>query len=146
MTPQKTFRVFGEKVEILTTSESTKGSFCMLVQTSPPGGGPPPHVHAFEDEIFSVLEGEFELFDGREWSKVAPGQHVYTLRGQPHTFRNAGTTDGRILCIAVDGRLDEYLEAISPLEIPRDIERLMSISKEYGITFLAPEPPAAAPV
>jgi len=136
MIPMKTFKVFGEKVEILATSDGTKGSFCMLVQTSPPGGGPPPHVHQFEDEIFCVLDGEFELFDGKQWNAAPKGEHVYTLRGQPHTFRNSGTTDGRILCIAVDGRLDEYLEKISPLKIPEDMEQVLAISKEYGIGFL----------
>jgi uncharacterized cupin superfamily protein len=146
MTPIKTFNVLGEKIEIMATTEGTKGSFCMLVQTSPPGGGPPPHVHEFEDEIFCVLEGEFEMFDGRQWNRAPLGEHVYTVRGQPHTFRNSGTADGRILCIAIDGRLDEYLEKISPLALPADMEELMSISKEYGIRFFPPEPPSGAPL
>jgi quercetin dioxygenase-like cupin family protein len=135
MKPVKTFKVFGETVEILVTSESTNGSFCMLVQTSPPGGGPPPHSHTFEDEIFTVIEGDFEIFDGRRWTRVPPGEQVHTLRKRVHTFRNRGKTDGKMHCVAIDGRLDEYLETISPLELPRDMPRLLEISKKYGITF-----------
>jgi uncharacterized cupin superfamily protein len=136
MKPVKTFPVFGETVEILVTSESTNHSFCMLVQTSPPGGGPPPHTHTFEDEIFSVMEGEYELFDGTQWTKMTPGEHVHTLRQKPHTFRNCGSTEGKMLCVAVNGRLDEYLEEISPLQIPKDMARVMEISERYGISFL----------
>jgi uncharacterized cupin superfamily protein len=136
MKPVKTFPVFGETVEILVTSESTNYSFCMLVQTSPPGGGPPPHTHKFEDEIFSVMEGEYELFDGTQWTRMTPGEHVHTLRHKPHTFRNCGRTAGKMLCVAVNGRLDEYLEEISPLEIPKDMARVMEISEGYGISFL----------
>jgi quercetin dioxygenase-like cupin family protein len=134
----KTFNVLGEKVEILVTSASTNGSFNMLVHNAPPGGGPPPHVHQFEDEIFTVLEGDFELFDGERYIPLEPGVPAYTLRNHPHTFRNSGTTDGKILVVVVDGKLDEYLESISPLELPRDMERLIQISAEYGITFLPP--------
>jgi quercetin dioxygenase-like cupin family protein len=135
MKPVKTFKVFGETIEIMVTSESTNGSFCMLVQTSPPGGGPPPHRHKYEDEIFSVMDGEFELFDGRQWSRLTPGEHVHTLRNEPHTFRNCGTIEGKIMCVAVDGRLDEYLEAISEMEMPKDMARLKEISERYGITY-----------
>ncbi|MBS1821394.1 MAG: cupin domain-containing protein [Acidobacteria bacterium] len=138
MKPVKTFNVLGETVEILVTGESTNHSFCMLVQTSPPGGGPPPHSHKFEDEIFTVVEGEFELFDGKQWNKVPPGEQVHALRNQVHTFRNCGKTPGKIHCVAIDGRLDEYLEAISPLRLPEDMARLLEISSEYGITFAAP--------
>jgi quercetin dioxygenase-like cupin family protein len=138
MKPIKTFKVFGETVEILVTSASTNNSFCMLVQTSPPGGGPPPHSHSLEDEIFTVVEGDFEIFDGKQWTRLAPGEHAHALRNQPHTFRNCGKTPGKMHCVAIDGHLDEYLEAISPLEIPKDMPRLLEISKEYGIAFLTP--------
>jgi uncharacterized cupin superfamily protein len=145
MRPLKTFHVFGEQVEILVTTASTNGSFCMLVQTSPPGGGPPPHLHQFEDEIFTVLEGEFELFDGERYTRLEPGVHAHTLRNQPHTFRNCGKVEGKMVCVAVGGRLDEYLESISPLEIPRDMERVLQISAEYGIHFLPPKEAVTAP-
>ena len=138
MTPKKTFPVFGETVEIFVTSEETKGSFCILVQTSPPGGGPPPHFHQFEDEIFTPIEGEYELFDGKQWNNVPLGQNVHTLRGETHTFRNAGTTTGKMQCIAIGGKLDEYLEAISPLALPDDMAKVLEISAKYGISFLPP--------
>jgi quercetin dioxygenase-like cupin family protein len=138
MKPIKTFKVFGETVEILVTSEATNNSFCMLVHTAPPGGGPPPHLHRFEDEIFTVVEGEFELFDGAQWNKLAPGEHAHTVRNRPHAFRNCGKTEGKMHIVAVDGRLDKYLEAISPLDIPKDMPQLLEISEEYGISFLTP--------
>lgn len=62
MQSRKQFTVFGEVVDVLFSSSETGGSFSMVVQTCPPGGGPPPHIHEREDEIFLPLEGEFELF------------------------------------------------------------------------------------
>lgn len=145
-TGSNTFRVFGEAVDVLVPSEETGGSFSMIVQTSPPGGGPPPHRHEHEDEIFRVLEGEFELFDGEEWQKVPTGEYVYTLRGSTHTFRNCGSTDGRMQCIIVPGGLERYLEALSFCSMPQDAERVMQLSAQYGICFVMNEVPEAAPV
>lgn len=141
MQPVKQFHVFGELVELLVPSSKTNGSFSQLIQTSPPGGGPPPHVHQFEDEIFRVLEGEFEFFDGTAWTRLAPGETAYKLRGQVHTFRNCGATPGRIHITVVPGRFDQYLEAVAPLEIPRDIDELMQISEIYGIRFVTADTP-----
>ena len=129
----KTFRVFGEPVD-------------MIVQSSPPGGGPPPHRHDHEDEIFRVLEGEFELFDGEQWTRVPEGDYVYTLRGSVHTFRNCGNTTGRMQCIIVPGGLENYLEELSKLSMPEDAERVMAVSAQYGITFVTNEVPEVAPV
>lgn len=57
----KTFKVFGEPVEVLIPGEMTGGSSITLTQVSPPGGGPPPHSHQNEDETFFVLEGQYEF-------------------------------------------------------------------------------------
>lgn len=146
MNVAKTFRVFGEPVDVLVPTEDTKGSFSMIVQSSPPGGGPPPHRHDHEDEIFRVLEGEYELFDGERWTRVSVGETVYTLRGSVHTFRNCGTTEGRMQCIIVPGGLENYLEELSKLSMPGDAERVMAVSAQYGITFVTHEVPHAAPV
>lgn len=131
----KTFRVFGELVEVLVSSQETNGSFCVLTQVSPPGGGPPPHIHRREDELFTVLEGEFEIFDGEKWSPLRQGESAYKLRGSCHTFRNSGQSDGKIHVVVTPGGLDVYLEALSRLRLPPVIEEVVEVSDPYGITF-----------
>jgi mannose-6-phosphate isomerase-like protein (cupin superfamily) len=133
----KTFPVFGDPVDVLVTSEMTDGLFAILVQTCAPGGGPPPHVHQREDEIFQVIEGDFALLQDNAWKPVAPGQIVVGVRGAVHTFRNLGSTVGKIMVIASPGGLDHYLEEISPLSLPQDVARITEISDRYGITFVA---------
>ncbi len=54
----------------------------------PPGGGPPPHRHDFE-ESFIVLEGEIEtIFRGAK-SVVTAGETIHSPANAPHQFRNA---------------------------------------------------------
>lgn len=134
------FNVFEEPVEVLLSKVMTGGRFSVVTQTCEPGGGPPPHWHDNEDEFFMTLEGEFELFDGEGWKPLPKHAVGFKLRGQVHTFRNCGTTSGKILCLATPGALDEYLRAIAPLHMPEDLGRLIEISTPYGIHFLPPPP------
>jgi uncharacterized cupin superfamily protein len=64
----------------------------------PPGGGPPPHRHDFE-ETFVLLEGEMEAtFRGKK-STVQAGDTLNIPANAPHQFHNASTGPVRMLCI-----------------------------------------------
>jgi quercetin dioxygenase-like cupin family protein len=133
--PVKTFKVFGEPVEILVTGQMTGGQSSTFTQTSPPGGGPPPHSHRYEHETFFVLEGEYEFLENGEWHKISPGETVHAEPGSLHTFRNAGASIGKILIFTTPGGFEKYLEEISVLSIPQDMQQLLAVSERYGITF-----------
>jgi len=136
MNQNSVITVFGEPIEILVPSAYTNYTGCVAVQTSLPGGGPPPHKHEREEETFVVLEGEYEFFDGQEWAPFKQGEVRYSLRGHYHAFRNTGAFPGRMLFTTNAGGLDEYFALISPLVMPEDQDRLVEISKHFGYVFL----------
>lgn len=135
MIPEKRFSVFGDPVEVLVSSQASNGAFSSIIQTTMPGGGPPPHIHEREDELFLALDPGLELFNGQEWFPIQPGCPQYSLRGQLHAFQNGGTAPARILIVATPGGLDEYLEKISVVNMPADESLLYQISDVFGITF-----------
>jgi hypothetical protein len=51
----------GDTYTILLSGDDTDGRFCLIDMLIPPGGGPPPHRHDFE-ESFSLLEGDIDLY------------------------------------------------------------------------------------
>jgi quercetin dioxygenase-like cupin family protein len=53
--------VVGDTYTVLLSGEQTAGRFAILDMLIPPGGGPPPHRHNFE-ECFRVLEGSLEVW------------------------------------------------------------------------------------
>jgi uncharacterized cupin superfamily protein len=78
--------------------ESTDGRFCVIDMHIPPGGGPPPHRHDFE-ETFILLEGEIEAtFRGKKLT-VRVGDTVNIPANASHQFHNASTRPVRLLCI-----------------------------------------------
>src|SRR6202521_5702281 len=50
----------GDTYTILLTGKDTAGVYCLIDMFVPPGGGPPPHRHDFE-EMFTLLEGELDF-------------------------------------------------------------------------------------
>jgi LuxR family maltose regulon positive regulatory protein len=59
----------------LVTGEETAGKYTLIDMRVPPGGGPPPHRHDFE-EMFTVLDGEVQVtFRGETLTARAGGLH-----------------------------------------------------------------------
>jgi quercetin dioxygenase-like cupin family protein len=92
---------------ITVTGEDTNGRFCVIDMHIPPGGGPPPHRHDFE-ETFTLLEGEIEAtFRGKK-STVHAGETLNIPANAPHQFHNASTRPVRMLCICSPGGQEKF--------------------------------------
>ena len=135
MSTTETFLVFGEPIEILIPGEATNGLSTTLTQTSPPGGGPPPHIHTNEDETFYVLDGDYEYLSDEQWLPLPHGQAVHARRGSVHTFRNVGDKEGKMLVFITPGGFERYLEEISVFSMPGDMDKVLAVSERYGIVF-----------
>ena len=81
----------------------------------PPGGGPGPHRHDFE-ETFILLEGEMEVtFRGKK-STVRAGDSLNIPSDAPHQFHNASPNACRMICICSPaGNDDFFLEVGTPV-------------------------------
>jgi quercetin dioxygenase-like cupin family protein len=127
---------------ILVTGADTDGRFCIVEMRVPPGGGPPPHRHDFE-ETFRVLEGEVEFTFRREKVKGETGATINIPANAPHSFRNTSDGPARLLCICSPAGQDAlFLEVGDPVEsaagpapVLTDADRAERITK---IVALAP--------
>lgn len=74
---------------LLTTpaeTPDTNGAFSLLEATLVPGTEPPPHVHTREDELFYLLEGEFDVYVGEEAFNGKTGECIFLPRFKPHAI------------------------------------------------------------
>lgn len=103
--------VVGDTYTILMTGEDTGGRFCLIDMYIPPGGGPPPHRHDFE-ETFIVLEGEFEATFRGTKSAVQAGAAINIPANAPHQFHNSSTKPVRLLCICSPAGQEKFFMEI----------------------------------
>jgi quercetin dioxygenase-like cupin family protein len=99
--------IVGDTYTILVSGKDTAGHFCLIDMFVPPGGGPPPHRHDFE-ETFSLLEGELELVFRGARQKLRAGETVNIPANAPHQFRNASDQPARMLCVCAPAGQDEF--------------------------------------
>jgi quercetin dioxygenase-like cupin family protein len=103
--------VVGDTYTILVSGQETAGRYTLIDMHVPPGGGPPPHRHDFE-EMFTILEGEIELTFRGVTEVAKAGETVNVPANAPHVFRNAAEHPARLLCLCSPAGQDEFFKAV----------------------------------
>ena len=103
--------VVGDTYTVTVTGDQTNGRFCVIDMHIPPGGGPPPHRHDFE-ETFILLEGEIEAtFRGKK-SIVRAGDTVNIPSNAPHQFHNSSSQNVRLICICSPAGQENFFQQV----------------------------------
>jgi quercetin dioxygenase-like cupin family protein len=148
-------QIFTNVVKFLVPQAATGYQYTVFEDNVPPLGGPPPHTHP-DEEVFYVLAGEFEfiLNDLNSPFRVEAGSVVHVPSNALHTFKNVGSTPGKMICISTPGRLEQYFRQIGTpirteaerpdLSLPPDLSKLdvaraFALAADYDVTFYLPE-------
>jgi quercetin dioxygenase-like cupin family protein len=99
--------IVGDTYTIFLSGKDTAGRFCLIDMHIPPGGGPPPHRHDFE-ETFTLLEGELEFTFRGVKETVRSDATIHIPANAPHQFRNASAEAVRLLCICSPAGQEEF--------------------------------------
>jgi mannose-6-phosphate isomerase-like protein (cupin superfamily) len=134
----------------LAEKKDTNGAFLLVEAISAPGTEPPPQVHTREDELFYVLEGEFDVYVGKDAFKVKAGECVFMPRSKPHGFV-ISSPRLRLLALFTPAGLEEAFRIMSSpaerLKLPTgaatystgDLKQVSQLLSEYGARFLTPD-------
>jgi len=141
----------GDTYTILVAGQDTAGTYTLIDMHVPPGGGPPPHRHDFE-EMFTVLDGEVRVTFRGETIIARAGQTINVPANAPHSFTNASDTPSRLLCMCAPAGQEEFFtlvgqpvatrtEAPPPLSPDAQaafIARSRSLAPEFKTELLPP--------
>ena len=101
----------GDTYTILLGGKDTAGRYCLIDMHVPPGGGPAPHRHDFE-EMFTVLDGEIEITFRGQKAVARVGETVNIPANAPHSFTNHSKQTARLLCMCTPAGQDEFFMAV----------------------------------
>lgn len=135
----KILHAFGSDFEIHLGGEDTDGNLCLFSEITPPGGGPPPHIHRAEDEWFFPLEGRVEFFKEGSWSEVPLGTVIFVPQGLVHTFRNPGDSPLKMLMGISPAGIEVFFERCAAefaRPEPPEMDKIAAIGAEFGIRFV----------
>lgn len=131
------------------TSAETGGSYVLIDSIIPPGGGPPPHIHTRETEVFVVIEGQITCTEQGNSRTLGPGETITLLPHKPHAFRNTTDKPARMLIICLPAAIERmFAEAGTPVDASyvapaarpptqAELELLTASCERAGIAFVA---------
>ena len=143
--------IVGGTYTILLTGTDTAGRFCLIDMHVPPGGGPPPHRHDFE-ETFTVLEGEIEINFRDAKSVLKAGETANIPANAPHQFQNKTERPVRLLCTCSPAGQEELFLAVgtpvasrtaappppTPATLAAFKEKSVALAAKYRTEILTP--------
>lgn len=139
--------VASDLVEILVSAAQSGGTLSLVDVLVQPGGGPPMHVHAKEDETFHVTAGEVTFWRDGVMLTARAGETVFGPRGVPHRFENRSTAPARMLVAMTPGGFCGYFREVGIPAVPGAappaldaalIARLLAPAERYGLAFVGP--------
>jgi quercetin dioxygenase-like cupin family protein len=139
----------GDTYTVTVSGEDTGGRFCVIDMHIPPGGGPPPHRHDFE-ETFILIDGEIEAtFRGKKTTARA-GETLHVPANAPHQFHNVSSRPARMICICAPAGQEKFFMEVGvpvatrttappPLDPEQQaefIEKVVALAPKYGTELL----------
>jgi quercetin dioxygenase-like cupin family protein len=110
--------VVGDTYTILLSGMDTAGRYTLIDMHVPPGGGPPPHRHDFE-ESFMLLDGELQATFRGEKRIVRTGETIHISANAPHQFHNASSKPVRMLCVCSPAGQEEFFKEVGTVVATR---------------------------
>jgi quercetin dioxygenase-like cupin family protein len=141
----------GDTYTVLLSGADTDGRYCLIDMHIPPGGGPPPHRHDFE-ESFTVLKGEIEATFRGQQTIVKAGETVSIPANAPHSFTNPLNHPARLLCICAPAGQEEFFALagvpvatrttpppkLEKAELAASLAKAKSLAPKYRTELLSP--------
>ena len=128
------------------TGSHTDGGVTIVDHRVPSGFAPPAHIHHGADEMFYIVEGQFEGFCGDSRWEAGPGDLVFLPRDVPHGFTVSDAGPGRALLVLAPAGFEQFVaalgepaaERVMPAPSVPDVGRVVELAAAHGIEILPP--------
>lgn len=137
---------FGEVVKFLgvhpndlkISSKDTDGQLSVFEYTGFDKVGPMLHIHFYQDEIFTVIEGEYRFVVGNDTHILKSGQTIFLPKGIPHTWIQL-TDKGRLIYfLQPAGKMEEFFSYMNNLKERPSPEEMQKIHNDFGMKVVGP--------
>jgi quercetin dioxygenase-like cupin family protein len=150
----------GSVMSFLATGDETGGRIALMEYRSRPGNEPPPHIHEWENELYYVLEGNVDFYNGDQLLAAGPGDTVSLPQGDAHTFTVRTPSVRMLILVQATGDhpvgLDSYFrkmaEPAASIALPEGAEtyaiddpnHATQVGAENGLRMLSADEVAVA--
>jgi quercetin dioxygenase-like cupin family protein len=139
----------GDTYTFIVTGAQTGGTMFAIDCLLGAGGGPPPHRHLAEDELFVIHEGRISFTAEGETRVVQPGDSVFVPRGTAHFYVNDGGATARMLAVYTPAGMEGWFREVCtpvtdptqppPPVTPELIARMLEAGPRHNVEWITPD-------
>ena len=138
----KTVSLRGTQVAYKAAGERPGGGPTVLEFTAAPGFSTGDHIHSRVEEIFYVIEGDFQIRAGDRLLTAHAGDFVLISPGVPHGIGNPNGSPAKVMILispaAVHERYFEELAEILAKPGAPDIQAISELRQRYDTEQVSP--------
>lgn len=126
-------------LDIKISGTDTDGNLAVFEQTGhTPEGGPPLHIHKFQDEWFYILEGEYLFQVGTEKYPMKAGDTIFLPRNIQHAFVQLTEKAKVIVSYQPAGKMESFFKITSEWNSPPSKEEIAKVFEEHDMIVVGP--------
>ncbi|MBL0053012.1 MAG: cupin domain-containing protein, partial [Bacteroidetes bacterium] len=118
--------------------KDTNGNLTIFEYTGNEKGGPPLHVHPYQDEIFFIVQGEYLFQVGDEKHNLKSGDTIFLPRAVPHAFAQLSDNGKMFFLFQPSGKMEDFFRTLSNLTSPPTAEQGAKIFADHDMKIVGP--------
>ena len=130
-----TFNVLDLKI----SSKDTDGDIAVFEQNGfTPSGGPPLHIHFYQDEFFYIIQGDYLFQVGNDKYQMKPGDTIFLPRSIQHAFKQL-TEKGKVLVAYIPaGKMEDFFKTTDSWTSPPSNEEIAKVFEDHDMKVVGP--------
>lgn len=137
---EKAIWICSNKILFKVTGEDTQGTYSLIEMIVEPQSQVPMHMHTKEDEGLYVIDGELSVNHGQATETISSGFHIFLPKGIPHSYKNIGKKQCRILLFYTPAGFESFLKEIGTEDLAnkkeKGVDEMQGIAKRYGVEII----------
>ena len=121
-------------LDIKISGSDTENSLAVFEQTGlTPNGGPPLHIHPFQDEWFYVIEGEYLFQVGNDKYQMKQGDTIFLPRNVQHAFIQLTERGKMIVSYLPAGKMEAFFRVTDQWSSPPSKEEIAKVFEDHDM-------------
>ena len=126
-------------LDIKISSSDTEGDLAVFEQTGlTPKGGPPLHIHPFQDEWFYVVDGEYFFQVGTDQYRLNAGDTIFLPRMVQHAFVQLTEKGKMVVSYQPAGKMEAFFKVTNGWKSPPTKIEIEKVFAEHDMKVVGP--------
>ncbi len=126
-------------LDIKISGKDTENDLAVFEQTGlTPNGGPPLHIHPFQDEWFYVIEGNYLFQVGDDKYQLKPGDTIFLPRNIQHAFLQLTEKGKMIVSYLPAGKMEAFFEVTDKWTSRPTKEEIAIVFADHDMQVVGP--------